>query len=159
MAREAPAKRHEYIAVALFFLTALVLLSLVSYDAHDSSFNVLSHKVGADNRVGRVGAYVSDILLQLLGLSAFMLTVPLFVVSLKLALGKAMSAPWVRTFGFLLLLCTTCTALQVFPPAFRSSCFPPVGLTGVLLADFLITNLNETGTIVVLVGGLLLALL
>jgi DNA segregation ATPase FtsK/SpoIIIE, S-DNA-T family len=159
MAREAPAKRHEYIAVALFFLTALVLLSLVSYDSHDSSLNVLSYKFGTDNRVGRVGAYVSDLLFQLFGFSAFILTVPLFVVSVKLALGRTMSAPWVRTFGFIVLLCTVCTALQVFPLPVRAGSFAPGGLVGVLLGDFFVSNLNRTGTMVVLVGAMLLALL
>ena len=62
-------------AVGLFFLSALMLVALVTYDMADPSFNqVQSQQQQIQNGAGQIGAYIADLLWQSLGLGAFALT-------------------------------------------------------------------------------------
>jgi S-DNA-T family DNA segregation ATPase FtsK/SpoIIIE len=69
---------REIWGIVLFVLAVLLVLSLFSYDPRDRSLNAPSGRANTFNWGGVVGAYVSDLLLQGIGLSAFSL--PFFVV-------------------------------------------------------------------------------
>jgi S-DNA-T family DNA segregation ATPase FtsK/SpoIIIE len=69
---------REIWGIVLFVLAVLLVLSLFSYDPRDRSLNAPSGRANTFNWGGVVGAYVSDLLLQGIGLSAFLL--PFFVV-------------------------------------------------------------------------------
>jgi hypothetical protein len=84
MPGEVNRKKHEVIGLLLLMVAVLLLLCLVSYNPHDSSFNALSLKLSVDNKIGKLGAYVSDFLFQILGFSAFYLLLPLLILSWKL---------------------------------------------------------------------------
>jgi S-DNA-T family DNA segregation ATPase FtsK/SpoIIIE len=165
MAGEIAAKRHEFIGVLVLTLAVLLFICLVSYDASDSSFNALSYKAGSDNMVGRIGAYVSDALFQFLGYSAYLLLCPLAILSWKLVRGREVNAPYFRTLGFFLILASVCTALQLAPPSLlslirrRDVNFVPGGVTGSLLSQVLLPNLNRTGTVIVVTSAFVLGLL
>jgi S-DNA-T family DNA segregation ATPase FtsK/SpoIIIE len=159
MPRESNAKRHEFIGVLLIILAVLVLLCLLSYSPHDSSLNALSLKLPVDNKIGRFGAYVSDFLFQIFGYSALLLPVPLFILSWKLIFAWEIRTPYIRTLGFFLLIASLSAALQLFPVRFGETNFMPGGVTGVLILDLLVPNLNKTGTIIVLAGALILGIL
>ena len=60
------------------------VLSLVSYNPLDQSFNVPSGSRDPANQGGPVGAYLADLLLQGLGLTAYLLPVILALVSCRL---------------------------------------------------------------------------
>jgi S-DNA-T family DNA segregation ATPase FtsK/SpoIIIE len=137
----------------------MVLLCLISYNPGDPSFNVFSLKLPA-NMIGKVGAYVSDFLFQLFGYSAFLLLVPPFILSWKLIFGREIHTPYLRTLGFFLLIAGFSAGLQLFPMGRRGDVnFMPGGLTGVLIVDLLLPNLNKTGTIIVVTGALILGIL
>jgi DNA segregation ATPase FtsK/SpoIIIE, S-DNA-T family len=159
MAGEASTKKHEFIGVLLLIIALLLLLCLVSYNPHDSSFNALSLKLTIDNKIGRIGAYVSDFLFQLFGYPAFLLLIPLLVLSWKLIFGKPIVTPFLRTLGLFLLIAASGTALQLFSLKLPDINFMPGGITGVLITDVLVPNLNRTGTIIVVVGALILGIL
>ncbi len=152
-------QKHEFFGVLILLIVVLLLVCLVSYNAHDSSFNALSYKVSADNKIGRVGAYVSDFLFQIFGLPAFLLLIPPAILGYKLIRGREINSPYLRMLGLFLLLAATCTAMQLFSIELPDANFMPGGVTGVLLADLLLPNLNRTGTIIVVVGALILGLL
>jgi S-DNA-T family DNA segregation ATPase FtsK/SpoIIIE len=57
------------------------------------------------------------------------------------------------------MIAGTSAALQLFPMNLSGANFMPGGLIGVLIADMLVPNLNRTGTIVVLLGVLILGIL
>ena len=84
MPSEVAAKRHEIIGFINLLLAIFLFLCLVSYNPRDTSFNALSYKLSVDNRVGKIGAHASDLLFQVLGLSAFLLLVPLVLLSWRL---------------------------------------------------------------------------
>jgi DNA segregation ATPase FtsK/SpoIIIE, S-DNA-T family len=159
MSGDAGTKKHEFIGVLLLILAILLLLCLVSYNPHDSSLNALSLKLTIDNKIGRFGAYVSDFLYQLLGYPAFLLVIPLLVLSWKLIFGKPIETPFLRTLGLFLLIASSGAALQIFPLKLRDINFMPGGITGVLITDLLLPNLNRTGTIIVVAGALILGIL
>jgi S-DNA-T family DNA segregation ATPase FtsK/SpoIIIE len=159
MPRELNTKRHEFIGLSLLFFAVLVLVCLLSYSPHDSSLNALSLKIPVDNKIGRVGAYVSDFLFQIFGYSSFLLLLPLFILSWKLILAREIRTPYVRTFGFLLLIMGCSAVLQLLPVRLGEASFMPGGVTGVLVLDLLLPNLNKTGTVIVIVGALILGIL
>jgi S-DNA-T family DNA segregation ATPase FtsK/SpoIIIE len=165
MAREMTAKRHEFIGVLVLTVALLLFVCLVSYDARDSSFNALSYKLRADNMAGKVGAHVSDFLFQLFGYSAYLLLCPLAILSWRLVRGLEIHSPYLRTLGFLLILASTATTLQMLPGKLlsifrpREVNFVPGGVTGALLADLLLPNLNKTGTAIVVGAAFVLGLL
>lgn len=159
MAKEVPGKRHEIIGVIVLSATALLALCLASYDAHDSSFNALFYKASATNKAGRLGAWVSDILYQVFGFPAVLLLIPMVIAGWKLIRGRSIRAPYARAFGLLLLMGGTGTALQLLPVKLSEINFAPGGMTGVLLSEALLANLNRTGTIIVVAGALILGFL
>ncbi len=159
MPRETTAKRHEFIGIGILIITLLLLVSLVSYNARDSSFNSLFYRPGADNRAGRVGALISDFLFQTFGFPAFLLLVPLLVLSWKFIRGREIRSPYSRAIGMLLLVCSTSTALQLLPIAKPDVNFVPGGATGVLLSNLLLPNLNTVGTAILVIGLFILGLL
>ncbi|MCL2877843.1 MAG: DNA translocase FtsK [Acidobacteria bacterium] len=156
---EFTAKKHESIGVILLLVALLVFLCLVSYSSGDTSFNTLSPKPTAENKIGRLGAYTSDLLYQTFGFSAFLLLVPLLVIGWKLISGRKIHAKYLKTCGFLLLLSASAAAFQLFPFGPENPAFMPGGVTGLILSDFLLKNLNRVGTIIVIGGALFLGIL
>jgi len=159
MSGEISAKKHEFIGVVLFLIAVLLLLCLATYNPRDSSFNALSMNLSVNNRVGKVGAFVSDGLYQIFGFSAFYLLIPLFILSWKLVFGRKVNAPYFRALGLFLMIAGTSTALQLLPARSTDVNFMPGGLIGVLIADLLVPNLNVTGTTIIIAGALILGIL
>ncbi len=159
MAGEVNRKKHEVLGFLLAIIALLLLLCLVSYDAHDSSFNALSLKLSVDNKIGKAGAYVSDFLFQTFGFPAFFLLMPLGILSWKLIMGREIHEPLLRALGLFLVMATLCALLQLFPIKIPNANFMPGGVTGVLILDLLVPNLNKTGTAIVLAGALILGIL
>src|SRR5213594_3279634 len=96
------AKRHEVVGILLLAVAVALLLCLASYSPLDSSFNSLSHRMPADNKIGRIGAEVSDRLFTSLGLSAFLLLFPLTIAGWKLLWGREIEGVYVRALGMTL---------------------------------------------------------
>ena len=156
---ESNAKKHESVGVILLLAALLIFLCLVSYNSGDASFNTLSIKPAAENKIGRLGAYTSDLFYQAFGFAAFLLLVPLLIVGWKLIFGRKIHAKYLKACGFLLLLSAAASAFQLFPFGPENPAFMPGGVTGVMLSDFLLLNLNRVGTIIVVAGALLLGIL
>ncbi|MGB8509079.1 MAG: DNA translocase FtsK 4TM domain-containing protein, partial [Pyrinomonadaceae bacterium] len=64
-------RTNEIVAIALFAVSALLTLCLVSYNASDQSWNAAG-AVGARNWIGSVGANVAAALFQTFGLAAIL---------------------------------------------------------------------------------------
>lgn len=80
-------------AVGLFFLSALMLVALVTYDMADPSFNqVQSQQQQIQNGAGKIGAYIADLLWQSLGLGAFALTAAIGLLGYMLWQRKQISS-------------------------------------------------------------------
>ena len=153
------AKRHEIFGVSLLMLSVLVFGCLISYNPRDSSFNGLFYKMTADNRVGRMGAYASDLLFQIFGITAFLLLAPMLILSWKLIRGRSISSPSMRTLGFCLLVCAACATLQLASVPVPEGSFHPGGMIGAVITGLLVPNLNTTGAVIVIAGAFVVGLL
>jgi S-DNA-T family DNA segregation ATPase FtsK/SpoIIIE len=152
-------KKHEFVGIILLVIAVLLLLCLVSYHPEDLSFNTVSSRQDVDNFIGKLGAHVSDILFQSFGFSAFLLLAPLLILGWKFIFGRQVHMPYLRSIGFILLLTGCSAALHLAPLGWLDSNAMAGGLTGMLLSDWLVSNLNRTGAIIVLIGVLIIGLL
>jgi S-DNA-T family DNA segregation ATPase FtsK/SpoIIIE len=159
MSAEMNAKKHEFIGIFLLLAAVLLLLCLATYNPGDQSLNSLSRTSTYENSIGRIGAYISDFLFQVFGYAAYLLLAPLLILGYKLIRGRKFQAPYFRSAGFLILLLAACTALQMLPSRFPDASFMAGGITGVFLLSLLQPNLNRTGTIIVILGAMIMGIL
>ena len=162
MFSESNAKKHEFIGVILLLVALIIFLCLVGYSSRDASFNTLvvaENETLANNMIGRFGAYTSDLLYQCFGFASFLLLLPLLIVGWKLIFGREFHVVYLKACGFLLLLFGCASALQLFSIGPADLPFMPGGVTGVLITDFLVPNLNKTGSAIIIIGALLLGIL
>ena len=143
--------------ISLCFLALFIFLVLVSYDPRDPGWShaVLARETG--NLGGRVGAWISDFLLYLFGLSAYLFSVFLMmrVVSGYLSLHRdpAEGTPpelarfaWERWIGFAIML-VGCTGLEAARLYKLDANLPlaPGGLLGTLVAQPVHEQLGAVG--------------
>jgi S-DNA-T family DNA segregation ATPase FtsK/SpoIIIE len=89
--------KREILGVILFALGILLVASLVSFSPHDASFNnQISQPQKAANLAGFVGAYLSDIFLQVFGLTAFLWPAFFLFIALKIFLSSEASLSGVK---------------------------------------------------------------
>jgi S-DNA-T family DNA segregation ATPase FtsK/SpoIIIE len=139
---------NEMIGLMVLVAAGLLLLALFSYQPTDPSFNTVVGNPAArpQNWTGLVGAYFSDLLLQLEGAAAFCL--PLLMAALGWTWMRSLPAgsPWAKFAGATLTLLFVPALFGLLPghPRFLHG-LPLEGLTGRLLADTLIHYLNYPG--------------
>jgi S-DNA-T family DNA segregation ATPase FtsK/SpoIIIE len=154
-------RRNEIVAIALFALSALLALCLVSYNPDDPSW-VSAGSSGASNWTGRVGANVAAALFQSFGLAAALLPLLLVAAAWRRFRTRRIHAPLSRVIGLaaITLAVASLLALFVTDPLFDRS-FNAGGFVGVLFAETLKGVLNTVGAAVLLSAvaavGLLLA--
>src|ERR687884_460548 len=151
-------RRNEIVAIALFALSALCL---VSYSPNDPSW-VSGGGASARNWTGGVGANVAAALFQSFGLAAALLPLLLVAAAWRRFRTRRIHAPLSRVIGLLTLTLAIASllALYVSEPLFDRS-FNAGGFVGVLIAESLKGVLNTVGATVMLAAaaavGLLLA--
>jgi S-DNA-T family DNA segregation ATPase FtsK/SpoIIIE len=154
-------RRNEIIAIALFALGLMLTLCLVFFNPDDPSMN----SAGQDetrNLVGPVGAYVSDAMLQTVGLASYLLPLLLFLAAWRRFRTRRIHAPLSRVAGLLTLLVSASAVLALvqMPPLFDGS-VRAGGFVGTFVAGVLASALNSIGALVLLLAlaatGLLLA--
>ncbi|MBC8167910.1 MAG: DNA translocase FtsK 4TM domain-containing protein, partial [Bryobacteraceae bacterium] len=137
---------NEGIGLVLLALGIALTCALVSYHPLDPSWNTATSLVRPVNLIGRVGATASDALLQLSGLGSF--TVPLLLVALawKWFRSDRIEAQFIKVTGAITLVLGVCTALALGPP-WRpfGGAIVAGGLAGRVCADFLVSELNPFG--------------
>jgi len=138
-----------FLGLVLALCAVLVLLSLATYHATDASLNTASNPAlphAVKNWVGVVGSYTSDLLLQALGVTAFLL--PLWT------LGLAWTWMRSRSGGSAILRWTGLSLAVVFVPAIFGLTswhlhwpqeMPVEGVTGRLVSETLVSWVNVPG--------------
>ena len=153
---------NELIGFLMFVFAILLVLALVSYSPLDPSLNTAANPAAgspAHNWIGVVGALVADLVLQLFGVSAFLLPAFLAMYSLHWFRSRPISAPYAKTLG--------AAALSPFSPAFVGllpwpvrwmGVLPSEGLLGRIVADALIHYFNVVGAYLICVAVIAVAL-
>ncbi|HEY1500530.1 MAG TPA: DNA translocase FtsK 4TM domain-containing protein [Acidobacteriaceae bacterium] len=140
---------NELIGLLALASAALLFLSLVSYHPTDPSFDTVG-SVPVRNWIGPAGAYLGDCLLQLEGVSAFLLPMLLAALGWTWMLSRPAGSPGWKFVGVLLSLTFAPTLFGLIPghPTFLYG-LPIGGLTGRLVADLLVRFLNFPGALIV----------
>jgi DNA segregation ATPase FtsK/SpoIIIE, S-DNA-T family len=140
----------EALGVLLLALSLATLLSLLSYDPLDPAWNVASARMRAFNWIGSFGAWLSDGLFQLFGLSAFLIPVLLTAIGWRTLRLRELKLLRRRFIGLLLLLISLGGLLSLPQmPLYREN-VRFGGALGYLLANLLEMGFNKVGTAIAL---------
>ena len=152
----------EVVGVALFALSLIWLISLVSYSPSDPVwfFNTGS-ALPPTNFAGRIGAFLAELSYQLVGYAAYLAPVMCAVIGWHYFWCRELDAPYTKAFGAALLCCCAASFLAL---AFGSvdvagKEFRAGGYLGGALSGVLAEYLNRTGSIILILTLLFLALI
>jgi DNA segregation ATPase FtsK/SpoIIIE, S-DNA-T family len=145
-------------ALGFLYLAAglIILLSLVSYHAHDPSWDTAAD-VRPVNLVGYPGSYLSDTLLQMFGAPAFLFPLLTFVLAWKWIRSEELVSGGAKAIGVLLLALSLSAGLSFFPSRLFSGSVLTGGTLGLLLAHYLLNALNLVGALVAVVTLMVLS--
>ena len=153
---------NELVGFLLFVTAVLILLALCSYSPLDPSLNTagLPPEVRSPhNWIGVVGAYSADLLLQIGGLSAFLLPVFLVLLSIRWFFSRPVESPKAKLVGSLMLVVFVAALLRLLPWHFHwLGAIAFEGLIGAICGDLLIHYLNLAGAYIVAVALIAVAL-
>jgi S-DNA-T family DNA segregation ATPase FtsK/SpoIIIE len=143
------ARLNEAAAIVFLLAGLFVLLSLVSYNYQDPSWNTATGLAQAHNLTGPIGAKLADFVLQLFGLAAYSLPAFALVLGWKWIRSSPIEAPLIKITGAAALIGSICTAFAL-GPTWRpvGGVIPAGGLLGGVIAEYLIQNLNITGALI-----------
>jgi S-DNA-T family DNA segregation ATPase FtsK/SpoIIIE len=152
----------EFVGVALFGVSLIWLIALASYTASDPAwfFNTGSD-LPAANFAGRIGAFVGELSYQMFGYSAYLIPVIVAVVGWHYFWCRALDAAYTKLIGAGLMfgcvssfLSLAFGTLDVGGKTFRAG-----GFLGDRLAVVLAAYLNRTGSIILILTLLFLAII
>ena len=152
----------EFVGVALFAGALIWLISLASYSATDP---VWFFNTGSDlppaNFAGRVGAFLAELSFQMLGYSAYLIPLVAVVIGWHYFWCRAMDAAYTKLLGaFLLFSCVSSFLALAFGTLdLAGKEFRAGGVIGERLAAILADYLNRTGSIILILTLLFLAII
>jgi S-DNA-T family DNA segregation ATPase FtsK/SpoIIIE len=151
---------NEMLGLVVLVAAGLLLLSLLSYTPSDPSFNTVGGSPGphpAHNWTGLVGAYLSDLLLQSLGIAIIFLPVSLLRVGASWMRSRRVGSIRAKTAGLFLFLLFAPAAIALLPGNLLwRHALPIAGIEGRVLADALLHFVNFPGASILC--GLMVAL-
>ena len=155
-------RASEFLGVVLFATALFWLIALATYDAADPVwfFNTGGHEPPA-NFAGRVGAFLAEVSFQVVGFTAYLLPVVLVTLGWHSFWCRRVEAAYTKLIGLALTVGCAASFLSLafgaFDPAART--FRAGGYLGGWLADLSAGYLNRTGSIIVILTLLFLALI
>jgi S-DNA-T family DNA segregation ATPase FtsK/SpoIIIE len=148
-----------FLGLVLVLAALLVLFSLATYQPSDPSLNTASGATGPHairNWIGLFGAYLSDLLLQAVGITAFFLPLWLGGLGWTWMRSRPGGLAWLRWMGTVLALAFLPAVFGLLPWRWLwLHSLPIEGVVGRLIAGWLVTYLNIQGAW--LVAGVLAA--
>jgi S-DNA-T family DNA segregation ATPase FtsK/SpoIIIE len=150
---------NVFLGLLLILAALLLLLSVATWHASDPSMNTATDAAGPraiHNWVGIFGAWLSDLLLQTLGITAFFLPLWLGGLGWTWMHSRPSGSPWLRWTGTLLALIFMPAVFGLLPWHWRWMHLLPIeGVVGRLISALLVGYINIQGAW--LVAGILAA--
>jgi S-DNA-T family DNA segregation ATPase FtsK/SpoIIIE len=163
MAVSAVKHKHWNEMMGLLLLAAglLVMLSLLSYSATDPCFSVSGIGAKTQNVIGIIGAYLSDVLLRLFGMSAYLLPLLLFGYGVFLALGREPVHPYLKKVGGIVLFISSLAFFGLQGETLRllGEEVPSGGMLGGLIAHLLLSGFSSTGAYIIALTAIVVSLM
>ena len=139
-----------FLGLVMLLVSLLLLLSLATYRATDPSWNTSSGEVGphaVGNWIGLFGAYLSDLLLQSLGVTSFLLPLWMGGIGWTWMHSRPSGSGWLRWTGMLLSLVFLPACFGLLPWHWHWMHWVPVeGVTGRIVSGQLVRYLNLQGS-------------
>src|SRR5262245_8400518 len=163
MSRSTVSRRFsEFVGVALFAAALIWIISLASYEPTDPAwfFSTGLH-VAPANFAGRVGAFVAELSFQLAGYAAYLVPAILVVIGWQYFWCRALDAVGTKAAGAALLCSCASAFLSLVFGTIDSSGkgFRAGGYLGEWLAGALSEYLNRTGSLIVVITMVFLAII
>ncbi len=150
---------NEAVGILLFLFGLAVSLSLLSYASADPSWNTATGSVHTHNLLGISGAKWADLLLQIFGVSGFLLPVHIWALGWKWVRSSMIESPWFRVSGTLALWFCISTACGLLPRHWLiGGAIRPSGIAGMISAEFLLARFDLAGSAIITVAAGILAL-
>jgi S-DNA-T family DNA segregation ATPase FtsK/SpoIIIE len=108
----------EMAGVFLFLLGVLLATSLLTYQPTDPSFSTFATSPAVQNTIGRFGASTSDLLFQILGISAYFVPVIFFALGIRCLKKAPENMPMQKKVGYSALMFLICAWADIL---FQSS--------------------------------------
>ena len=152
----------EFLGVALFAVALFSLIALATYNPADPVwFFSTAGPEPPTNFAGRVGAFLAELSYQLVGFSAYLLPIVLVALGWHYFWCRPIAAAYTKVIGLVLTLACTAAFLTLAFGALDGAerPFRAGGYVGGWLADLLAEYLNRTGSIILILTLLFLALI
>ena len=152
----------EVVGVALFAVTLIWLIALATYDPNDPVwfFSTGTHDVPA-NFAGRVGAFLGELSIQLVGYASYLLPAVVAVAGWHYFWCTKIDAAYTKIIGAIMLLACgsaflglTLGRVDFGPRPFRAG-----GYLGEWLGGFLADYLSRTGSLIVILALIVAAVI
>ena len=144
---------NELVGFLLFVAAILLFLALVSYSPADRSLNTVGPPPAsrpAQNWVGILGAYGSDLLFQIAGIAAFLVPLIFAFLGARWFRSRNVGSPGAKCTGALMLLIFAPGMLGLLPGHLRwRHAIPIEGLLGRIVGDALIHWFNLAGAYII----------
>ncbi|HUB82809.1 MAG TPA: DNA translocase FtsK [Bryobacteraceae bacterium] len=147
---------NEVIGFVLLSLGLVMLLSLVSYHTQDPSWDTAAESQPL-NLIGYFGSYASDLLFQAFGATAFLFPLLMFLLSWKWIRSEALDGGVAKVVGAVILTVGASAGLAFLPWRMFGGTIRLGGLSGYLLARYLLGTLNLAGAIVAILTSVVVA--
>ncbi len=138
-----------FLGVIMLLASLLLFLALATYHPSDPSINTSTAPAAqhaAHNWIGLSGAWLSDLLLQSIGLTAFLIPIWLGALGWGWMRSRPGGSAWLRWVGTVLALTFVPTVLALFPWHWRWLHVLPIeGVVGLLMAGMLVGYMNIQG--------------
>jgi S-DNA-T family DNA segregation ATPase FtsK/SpoIIIE len=150
--------KKEILGVGLLGIFLFLFVSLVSYQPFDPSLNTLAAGA-AKNWCGKVGSYLSDILIQIFGLTSYMLPAVSLLFGLIYIKKKEPSHMLILAAGIALLFLSLSAILQISIGQIhlRGVVIPFSGFLGSLFERMFLKFFNYFGSYLILIVLLLIS--
>ncbi|HMG34362.1 MAG TPA: DNA translocase FtsK [Blastocatellia bacterium] len=152
---------NEVLAVVLVAAAILLLLSLVTYDSGDLSWNSVGPTHEPRNLIGVVGAHLAEFFLQLFGLASFSVPVLFGLIAIRAFFNETSRLPIRKICGAGLLLFALSGFLSLFPSVKLGVLIRSYngGAVGRLLEEALAGFMGTAGAAIVLIVASVLTLM
>jgi S-DNA-T family DNA segregation ATPase FtsK/SpoIIIE len=143
---------NELAGFLLFACSAILFLALVSYSPRDPSLNTAASLAlhSATNWIGLFGAMISDLMLQSVGICAFLLPLALTLLGARWFKSRDVASPAAKALGAAILLVFSPALLALLPFHLHwKGAIPIEGLLGRILGDVLLHYFNLIGAYIV----------
>ena len=150
---------NEAVGILLLLLGLAVSLSLLSYSSADPSWNTATGTTHTHNLLGIFGAQWADLLLQIFGVSVFLLPVHIWALGWKWVRSSPIESGTFRVLGSLALWFCVSTACGLLPRHWLiGGTIMPSGIVGMATAQFLLARFDLAGSAIITVAAGVLAL-